>query len=83
LAEPKLFLSLYSQNNQNMKLALKFILLLLHLIISGVVMYYITDYISQPVSLGFVIAGGLVYLGIMITISLHTYQFLSSIKNQI
>lgn len=46
-------------------------------------MYYITDYISQPVSLGFVIAGGLVYLGIMVTISLHTYQFLSSIKNQI
>jgi len=83
LAEPKLPLSLYSQNNQKMKLALKFILLLLHLIISGVVMYYIADYISQPVSLGFVIACGLVYLGIMIKISLHTYQFLSSIKNQI
>ena len=83
MAEPKLSLSLYSQNNQKMKLALKFILLLLHLIISGVVMYYIADYISQPVSLGFVISGGLIYLGIMITISLHTYQFLSSIKNQI
>ena len=83
MAEPKLFLSLYSQNNQKMKLALKFILLLLHLIISGVVMYYIADYISQPVSIGFVISGGLIYLGIMITISLHTYQFLSSIKNQI
>ena len=83
MAEPKLSLSLYSQNKQNMKLALKFILLLLHLIISGVVMYYIADYISQPVSIGFVISGGLIYLGIMITISLHTYQFLSSIKNQI
>ena len=83
MVELKLSLSLYSQNNQKMKLALKFILLLLHLIISGVVMYYIADYISQPVSIGFVISGGLIYLGIMITISLHTYQFLSSIKNQI
>jgi hypothetical protein len=66
-----------------MKLALKFILLLLHLIIAGVAMYYVGDYISQPVNLLFVILGGLIYSGIIITIIAHTYQFLSSIKNQI
>jgi hypothetical protein len=66
-----------------MKLALKFILLLLHLIISGIAMYYIGDYISKPVNFAFVIIGGLVYSGIMITIIAHTYQFISSIKKQI
>jgi hypothetical protein len=46
-------------------------------------MDYIGVYISQPINLGFVILGGLFYSLIMITIIIHTYQFILSLKKQI
>lgn len=63
-----------------MKLVLKFILLFLHLVLSCILMYYIGDYMSQPINIGFVLLGGLTYSGIMITILFHIYQFILSFK---
>jgi hypothetical protein len=73
---------LTAKNNQVMKQALRFILLLLHIALSGVAMYYIGDYGSQPINILLILLGGLVYSAILITISLHVYQFILSFKNK-
>lgn len=65
-----------------MKQALRFILLVLHIALAGVVMYYIGDFMSQPINILLILLAGLVYSGIMITISLHVYQFILSFKNK-
>ena len=63
-----------------MELVLKFVMLFFHLVISCVLMYYVGDYMSKPINIGFILLGGLIYSGIMISILYHIYHFISSLK---
>jgi uncharacterized membrane-anchored protein len=64
-----------------MKLALNFILLLIHYVVSALLCAYIGDYISQPLNIGLVLLGGLSFSLIMVSLIKHTSQFILRIKN--
>ena len=65
-----------------MKLALKFLLLLLHYAIVAIVCYYIGDLMSKDIS-GIGIAPNLLFLiFLIISIITHTKNFILSFKNQ-
>ena len=64
-----------------MKLALHFILLLVHYAVSALLCAYIGDYISQPLNIGLVLLGGLIVILISISLILSTLQFILTIKN--
>jgi hypothetical protein len=66
-----------------MKMALKTILLLLHFIIVCIAMYYLGDFMSQPINILLILGCGLIYSGLMISIIAHTYQFILSLKKYI
>jgi uncharacterized membrane protein required for colicin V production len=66
-----------------MKLAFKFLLLLLHYAIAGIACYYIGDFISSDVNILIVLLGGLLFSFIMIFLITVTLQFILSLKKQI
>lgn len=66
-----------------MNTALKFLLLLIHLLIAGIIVYYIGDYVSHADNFIVLVLGGIVYSAIMITIIFHTTNFIIHFKNTI
>ena len=66
-----------------MKLALKFLLLLLHYIVVAVICYYIGDMMSKDVSGKGILPNAIVLIGLIITIIEHTKRFiLTFFKNK-
>lgn len=65
-----------------MKQALKFLLLLLHVMLFTVMVYYGGDFISQKVNILLVLTGVVVWAAMIITLVLHTSEFISSFKNK-
>ena len=66
-----------------MKLALKFLLLLIHYVVVAVIVYYIGDLMTKDVSGVGVAPNALVLLLLIISVISHTKQFIFSLKNQI
>lgn len=66
-----------------MKLAFRFLLLLLHYVVVAIICYYIGDLMSKDTT-GIGILPNAIFLTLlMISIILHTKQFILSLKNQI
>jgi len=65
-----------------MKLALKFLLLLVHYIVVAVICYYIGDLMSKDTSGVGIAPNALMLLLLIISIISHTKQFILSFKNK-
>lgn len=65
-----------------MKQALRFILLLTHIAVSTIPTYYMSDYVTTSNDIFVLIAGGVMYLGIVMTIIMHISHFILSFKNK-
>lgn len=65
-----------------MKLALKFLLLLVHYVVVAVMCYYIGDLMSKDTSGVGIGPNALVLLFLIISIISHTTQFILSFKNK-
>lgn len=65
-----------------MKQALKFLLLLIHYVVVAVICYYIGDLMTKDVSGVGVAPNALVLLGLIVSVIMHTKQFIFSFKNK-
>jgi hypothetical protein len=65
-----------------MELPFRFLLLLIHTALTAIGVYYIGDFISQPVNILIVLMGALIYLLAIIAFILHIKNFLFFIKKQ-
>ena len=65
-----------------MKLALKFLLLLIHYVVVAIIVYYIGDLMTKDVSGVGVGPNALVLLLLVISVISHTKEFIFSFKNK-
>ena len=65
-----------------MKLALQFLLLLIHYVIVAVICYYIGDLMSKDVSGVGILPNAIALIFLIISIISHTQQFILSFKNK-
>lgn len=65
-----------------MKLALKFLLLLVHYVVVAVIVYYVGDLMTKDTSGVGVGPNALVLLLLIISVIQHTKQFILSFKNK-
>ncbi len=65
-----------------MKLALKFLLLLVHYVVVAVMCYYIGDLMSKDTSGVGIAPNALILTGLIVSIIMHTKQFILSFKNK-
>jgi len=65
-----------------MKLALKFLLLLIHYVIVSVMCYYVGDLMSKDTTGVGVVPNALILTGLIVSIIMHTKQFILSFKNK-
>lgn len=64
-----------------MNTALRFILLLLHLAVVAIIVYYVGDIMSTNIHMARVLANTIVLVGLIYSVIMHTKQFIIHFKN--
>jgi len=65
-----------------MQITFRFLLLVIHLVLTAIGLKYLGDFISQPVNILIVLLGGVIYSLVIIAFIVHIKNFLLFIKTK-